>query len=79
MANVTQEFVLSADAWDWLDENGFLMSGDELVKLDGKERHLFDFMHSDGRTARLLLSRGEDDSAEVRVFQARPGFLQAQR
>lgn len=40
-----------------------------VVDLEGKEQHLFDFEHTDGRTARLFLPQHDGDTAEARISQ----------
>lgn len=63
------QFEFAADAWDWLYDSGFLLKGDEVVHLEGKAQHLFDFEHTDGRTARLFLPQHDGDTAEARIFK----------
>lgn len=62
-----EEFEFAADAWQWLDDNGFRQS---------TENHLF-FKHSDGRTAMLCLPDGEaaDESTEIKIFGDETGCI----
>lgn len=55
-----EEFEFAADAWQWLDDNGFVQS-----LLD----HL-QFSHPDGRTATLILPEGETggEPTEIKIF-----------
>ncbi|MFC6281149.1 hypothetical protein [Polaromonas aquatica] len=55
-----EEFEFAADAWQWLDDNGFRQS---------MKDHL-SFVHADGRTAMLCLPEGEtaDESTEIKIF-----------
>lgn len=68
MDQAVPEFEFAADAWDWLDIQGYFMTADRLTNVDGKEVHLFDFERSDGCKARLYLPSGELEKAEVRVI-----------
>ena len=65
-----EEFEFAADAWQWLDDNGFKQSlADHLS-----------FVHDDGRTAMLCLPEGEsaDEPTEIKIFDpnghGRPPF-----
>lgn len=68
MELVNHEFELAADAWDWLDEHGYLMKMDQISTVAGREMHLIDFAKADGSIARLYLSPCELDGAEVRLL-----------
>ena len=55
-----EEFEFAADAWQWLDDNGFKQS-----LTDHRT-----FVHVDGRTAMLFLPDGEtnEELTEIKIF-----------
>lgn len=55
-----EEFEFAADAWQWLDDNGFIQSLSDHLK----------FIHPDGRTAILFLPDGEttDEITEIKIL-----------
>lgn len=55
-----EEFEFAADAWQWLDDNGFRQS-----LTDHRS-----FVHVDGRTAMLCLPDGEttEEPTEIKIF-----------
>jgi hypothetical protein len=59
-----ETFELAADAWDWLDTNGFLQS--EANKALGQ----LNFEHADGRRAIMYLPQDEtgDQETELKIF-----------
>lgn len=62
-----KEFEFAADAWQWLDDNGFVQS---------TANHL-SFEHADGRTAMLCLPDGETagESTEIKIFEDDAGSM----
>lgn len=55
----SHEFEFAADAWQWLDDNGFIQSSDHLK-----------FSHPDGRVALLIAPKSEDpaESTEIKIL-----------
>lgn len=63
---VFESFELAADAWDWLDANGFMLRLSAKLDFPG---HL-EFDHPDGRWAIMYLPPHEDgdQETELKIF-----------
>lgn len=65
-----EQFEFAADAWQWLDDNGFRQSGNGF-RQSLPDDHLT-FEHRDGRMAMLCLPEGEsaDEPTEIKIFRS---------